>query len=71
MDEEGLWFIREGREEGVLGKWEVWFRPVAGAERLHAHLPTQEHAVEAAHALNELGRRGAASRGPIGPQSDA
>jgi len=54
----GRWFIREGIERDTApGQWEVWFRPVRGAERRHGNFPTQEQAVEVANLLNELGRR--------------
>ena len=64
--EEGLWFIREGMEQGPLGKWEVWFRPVRSGERRHGNFPTREQAVEVAHLLNDMGRRGATGAGGPG-----
>ena len=54
--DEGLWFIREGEEQGSLGKWEVWFRPVRGQERRHGTFQLEAQAVEVAHTLNELSR---------------
>ena len=58
MSEDGLWFIREGAKHDLLGKWEVWFRPVREGERKHGNFPTRHQALEVVTALNELSRRG-------------